>query len=154
MMDLIPPAQPLLAMQDGEVYYVSPLYDKDGVIRQYILVDGNDAENYTTGTTWEETLNNWKTHIPPNNRVTDVPQEGEGNSYMLMSGIVESYEQQGDVFAVKLIALKPVYYFDANLITAEFLEQAKESGITFQYPPSYEGKEVVENCIPAQIMLG
>ncbi len=154
MMDLLPPTQPLLTMQEGEPYYVSPLYDKDGVIRQYILVDGNDAENYTTGTTWEETLNHWKTHVPPNNAVTDVPQGEEGDAYMLMSGIVESYEQQGDVFAVKLIALKPIYYFDANLITAEFLEQAKESGITFQYPPVYEGKEVVENCIPAQIMLG
>lgn len=156
MMNLTPPAQPLLTIQEGYPYYVSPLYDGDGIIRQYILIDGNDAENYTTGTGWEETLNNWNAHVPPNNTVADAdtPQGGEGDAYMLMSGIVESYELQGDAFAVKLVALKPIYYFDADLITVEFLEEAKESGITFQYPPAYEGKEVVENCIPAQIMLG
>lgn len=87
--------------------------------------------------------------------VTPAPMTGEeGVDYMLMSGLVESYTEGNGTFSVKFKAwTDTTFYFDANAITAEALEVAKTSGMTFQYMPEYEGKSEVMGCIPVDITL-
>lgn len=101
---------------------------------------------------------NPKTENQPESPTAQEPQNplsgAEGVDYMLMSGLVESYTEGGNTFSVKLMAwASTTFYFSADLITAERLEEAKTEGLTFQYLPKYEGQAEVPECIPVDIMI-
>lgn len=170
---------PVLYVEDGNACFVSPMYDDNWEVSQYLFIDGEKADYYTSGGTWEKAIDNWKKkrmeqpqepvqEDPANeNQPPETPDKTEepkppvtpmtgkeGVDYMLMSGLVDSYTEQNGTFSVKFKAWPDTtFYFDVNAITAETLEAAKTSGITFQYMPEYEGKAEVKGCIPVDITL-
>lgn len=150
-------SEPLLITQDNKPCFISPLYSEDGVLSQFIAIDGQTGA-YTSGQDWETVLKNWAEHAPasiPQEETKDPPPPQppageEGIDFFLQSGIVESYSETDTEYLVKLVAMNSTYHFSKKVITKEALDAGKTS-FTFQYPPKYEKQKEVLECIPVLI---
>lgn len=157
---------PVLTKVNDEPCFVSPTYDENGAVSSYLFISAQDGSSYSSGKTWSESAENFsakeagetsdtdKTETPPTEQPSESPEEGgEGVTYNLIAGYVDTITTDGNQYVITLVAMKPKYYIDSTLITQEELEAAKTNGLALQYPIEYDGKLEVHNCVPVEMSV-
>lgn len=157
---------PILTNLNGTPCFVTPIYNEEGNQSGFLFINGQDGSSYAAGSTWDEASKKLienagqpSTETPQTNPDDTTPpsssteEGGEGITYNLIAGFVDTITKDGDRFVITMVEMKPKYYIDANLITQEQLEAGKTNGLALQYPIEYDGKLEVFDCIPVDMSV-